>query len=178
MSLTIEVKRRRQRWVGHSVHHDVTDSDAWESVIIAAEEALGPVNILVNCAGIQETGPIAEIMVDDYQRVMAINATSVFLGIKATVPSMRRSGGGSIVNVSSAAGLVAVPTAFAYVARKFAVRGMTKAAAMEFGPDRIRVNSVHPGAIRAPMLASPDNIDVIDAALPILALGAPEKPTR
>ncbi|OHV06929.1 glucose 1-dehydrogenase [Mycobacterium talmoniae] len=156
---------------GRFVRHDVTDADAWAAVMTAAEEAFGPVNILVNSAGIQETGPIAEITLDDYQRVMAINATSVFLGIKAVVPAMRRSGGGSIVNISSAAGLVAVPTALAYVASKFAVRGITKAAAMELGPDKIRVNSVHPGAIRTPMLASLDNIDVIEASLPMLPLG-------
>lgn len=98
---------------GRFVHHDVTDADAWEAVVAAAEEVFGPVNILVNGAGIQETEPIAEITLDDYQRVMAINATSVFLG----------------------------------------------------------VNSVHPGAIRTPMLASLDNADVIEASLPMLPLG-------
>lgn len=137
------------------VPHDVTDAAQWSEVVAAAEKAFGPVTILVNNAGI--LGPIAktaDLAEADYLHVCAVNQHSVFLGMQAVLPSMLRAGRGSIVNISSIAGLVAnygFPS-LAYVASKFAVRGMTKATAIEYGPNNIRVNSVHPGFILTPMM--------------------------
>jgi 3alpha(or 20beta)-hydroxysteroid dehydrogenase len=138
-----------------AVEHDVTSAADWARVVEAAEQAFGGITVLVNNAGI--LGPIAktaELAEDDYYRVCAINQHSQFLGMKAVIPSMQRAGIGSIVNISSLAGLRAnygFPS-LAYVASKFASRGMTKAAAQEYGPDNIRVNSVHPGFINTPMM--------------------------
>lgn len=132
--------------------HDVTSAGDWDRVIAETEAAFGPVNVLINNAGI---GPCASPIVDmaeaDYRRCIDINQVSVFLGIKAIVPSMKRAGGGSIVNISSAGGITAFPNGMEYIASKFAVRGMTKAAAVELADANIRANSVHPGTIRTPM---------------------------
>lgn len=135
--------------------HDVTSAGDWTRVVGEVEQAFGPVSILVNNAGV--LGPIArteELDEDDYLKVCAINQHSVFLGMRAVLPSMMRAGGGSIVNISSIAGMAAnygFPS-LAYVASKFAVRGMTKATAVEYGKHKIRVNSVHPGFIMTPMM--------------------------
>lgn len=135
--------------------HDVTSAEDWARVVGEAESALGPVTVLVNNAGV--LGPIARTEAldeADYLKVCAINQHSVFLGMRAVLPSMVRVGGGSIVNISSIAGMAAnygFPS-LAYVASKFAVRGMTKATAVEYGKHRIRVNSVHPGFIMTPMM--------------------------
>ncbi|MFF6846171.1 SDR family NAD(P)-dependent oxidoreductase [Streptomyces antimycoticus] len=134
---------------------DVTKADDWRRVVEETEAAFGDVTVLVNNAGI--LGPIAktaDLDEDDYLKVCAINQHSQFLGMKAVIPSMQRAGIGSIVNISSLAGLRAnygFPS-LAYVASKFATRGMTKATAQEYGRDNIRVNSVHPGFINTPMM--------------------------
>jgi 3alpha(or 20beta)-hydroxysteroid dehydrogenase len=153
--------------------HDVTDATQWETVVAEAERAVGPINILVNNAGI--LGPVAqtaELKEADYLQVCAVNQHSVFLGMRAVLPSMVRSGGGSIVNISSIAGMAAnygFPS-LAYVASKFAVRGMTKAAAIEYGRHNIRVNSVHPGFIQTPMMVEATNEEGGDA-LALIPLG-------
>ncbi|WP_030609631.1 glucose 1-dehydrogenase [Streptomyces fulvoviolaceus] len=145
--------------------HDVTDAAGWDEVVAAAEDTFGPVDVLVNNAGIQKTGPLLDLSEADYRKVIDVNQVSVFLGMRAVIPSMRRAGGGSIVNISSLAGLIGSPMTVAYAASKFAVRGMTKAAAAEFGPEGIRVNSVHPGFIRTPMVVDlPDDHPVIQSA--------------
>lgn len=137
------------------VAQDVTNPKDWERVVAEAEASFGKVDILVNNAGI--LGPMATTAdLDDagYDLVCAINQHSVFYGMRAVLPAMLRAGGGSIVNISSIAGIAAnygFPS-LAYVASKFAVRGMTKAAAMEYGKHGIRVNSVHPGFIQTPMM--------------------------
>jgi 3alpha(or 20beta)-hydroxysteroid dehydrogenase len=153
--------------------HDVTDANQWASVVAQAEEAFGPINVLVNNAGI--LGPIArtqDLSEADYLHVCAINQHSVFLGMHAVLPSMLRAGGGSIVNISSIAGMAAnygFPS-LAYVASKFAVRGMTKATAIEYGPHNIRVNSVHPGFIQTPMMVEATD-EVGGDALALIPLG-------
>lgn len=135
--------------------HDVTDADEWASVVAKSEQKFGPITILVNNAGI--LGPMTktvDLAEADYMHVCAVNQHSVFLGMQAVLPSMLRAGRGSIINISSIAGMVAnygFPS-LAYVASKFAVRGMTKATAVEYGPYNIRVNSVHPGFILTPMM--------------------------
>jgi 3alpha(or 20beta)-hydroxysteroid dehydrogenase len=133
------------------MHHDVTSEADWAAAIGAAE-AMGGLHGLVNNAGIFIPKPIAETDAVLFERHMRINQLGCFLGMRDVAGPMERSGGGSIVNISSTAGLRGPPGAFAYVATKWALRGMTKAAAMEYAPRGIRVNSVHPGPIDTEML--------------------------
>lgn len=140
-------------------HQNVADPDTWTSIVEETERAFGPVSILVNNAAISFEAPIEEFPLEQFQRTVDIDQTSVFLGMKAVAASMRRAGGGSIVNISSLAGLVGGPNCVAYAGAKFALRGMSKVAAIEFGKDKIRVNTVHPGAIRTPMLLEQWNFE-------------------
>ena len=133
------------------MHHDVRKEIEWKNVVAETERAFGPVSVLVNNAGIVTYALIETLEEADYRRVIDINQVSVFLGMKSVLPSMKRAGGGSIINISSIAGMVGGSMIQAYTASKFAVRGMTKSAAIEFAPYNIRVNSVHPGIIRTPM---------------------------
>ncbi|MNO67782.1 3-alpha-(or 20-beta)-hydroxysteroid dehydrogenase [compost metagenome] len=141
------------------VKQDVSKAADWDHVIVEAEKAFGPVNILVNNAGISVNNTIANMTEEQYRKIVDINQVSVFLGMKAVFPSMQKANGGSIVNISSMNGLVA--GAIGYTDTKFAVRGMTKAAAMEFAAHGIRVNSVHPGIIETPMVTQGDAVDAI-----------------
>ncbi len=139
------------------MRHDVTNVEDWKSVVAECENRFGPVNVLVNNAGI--LGPItntADLSVDDYLKVCAINQHAIFYGMKYTLPSMLKAGIGSIINISSVSGIIAIHgfPSMAYMAAKAAVRGMTKAAAVEYGANNIRVNSVHPGYIKTPLRAS------------------------
>ena len=142
------------------IKQDVTSAAEWETVVAKAEEAFGPVNVLVNNAGISMAKSILQITEEEYRRIIDINQTSVFLGMKTTIPSMQKAGGGSIVNVSSINGLVG--GTIGYTDSKFAVRGMTKAAAVECAHYGIRVNSVHPGVIATPMIAQDDQKALIE----------------
>jgi 3alpha(or 20beta)-hydroxysteroid dehydrogenase len=139
------------------VAHDVTEPASWAEVIRQGEAKFGKINVLVNNAGI--IGDIANtrsITDANYMKVIAVNQHGVFYGMQAVIPSMLQAGGGSIVNISSIAGIVACHGApnVAYVASKFAVRGMTKFVATEYGRYNIRVNSVHPGFIKTPMMVA------------------------
>jgi 3alpha(or 20beta)-hydroxysteroid dehydrogenase len=162
------------------VQHDVTSSADWAKVVARAEAAFGPVTVLVNNAGV--LGPVAKTVDLDeaaYMKVCATNQHGVFLGMKAVIPSMLKAGGGAIVNISSIAGIVAnygFPNV-AYVGSKFAVRGMTKAAAMEYGSKKIRVNSVHPGFIQTPMMVEATNEEGGDA-LALIPLGRIADPSE
>jgi len=156
--LNVESGEALARELGESalfVAHDVTRPESWDTVITKTLEAFGHIDILVNNAGI--LGPMAataDLTEEGYELVCNINQHSVFYGMKAVLPAMVKSGRGSIVNISSIAGMAAnygFPS-LAYVASKFAVRGMTKATAMEYGKYNIRVNSVHPGFIQTPMM--------------------------
>ncbi|MFE5700024.1 glucose 1-dehydrogenase [Rhodococcus koreensis] len=148
------------------VHHDVTRLDSWTNAVARGVDAFGDINVLVNNAGV--LGPLAttaELTEEDYRTVCGINQDGVFFGMKAILPSMKRAGIGSIVNISSIAGMAAnygFPS-LAYVASKFAVRGMTKATAVEYGRKNIRVNSVHPGFIQTPMMVEATNEEGGDA---------------
>jgi 3alpha(or 20beta)-hydroxysteroid dehydrogenase len=157
-------------------HLDVTDAAAWAAAVALAEETYGPVSVLVNNAGVLAQGPIVDGTPEEFRRVLDINLTGVYLGMRATVPSMRKAGGGSIVNISSTAGLIGYAYVGAYVASKWGVRGLTKAAALELGPDNIRVNSVHPGPIRTPMTAEIG--DDVTEGQPIARFGEPEEVSR
>jgi 3alpha(or 20beta)-hydroxysteroid dehydrogenase len=132
---------------------DVTDGEGWTRTIDKAEAVFGPVNVLVNNAGHSgHQKPITELSLEEYRLNCAINQDGVFLGMKLVLPSMLRAGGGSIVNNSSGYGLVGVANLMDYCASKWAVTGMTKAAAVEFAHLNVRVNSVHPGLVLTPMV--------------------------
>lgn len=137
--------------------HDVTDEAEWDATLTEAVERFGGVHVLVNNAGIAGGGPLAMTPLDDYMDVIRVNQVGVFLGMKTVVPhmvtSVQRDGlGGSIVNISSVDGMVGMAFTISYVASKWAVRGMTKTAALELGQFGIRVNSIHPGGVDTPML--------------------------
>jgi 3alpha(or 20beta)-hydroxysteroid dehydrogenase len=129
---------------------DVSQEAGWEAAVAAAE-ALGPLNVLVNNAAIIHAAAITDTSLADYQRVIGVNQVGTFLGIRAAIAPMKRAGGGSIVNISSIDGLQSKNGLIAYSASKWAVRGMTKAAAIELGRHGIRVNSIHPGGIDTAM---------------------------
>jgi 3alpha(or 20beta)-hydroxysteroid dehydrogenase len=131
--------------------HDVSDEASWQALVEEANERFGPVNVLVNNAGILRFGEVETMEADEFELLFRVNQLGCFLGMKSVVGTMRRAGGGSIVNASSIEGLAGMAFCTAYAATKFAIRGMTKSAAMELGPKGIRVNSVHPGMIDTPM---------------------------
>lgn len=165
---------------GLFVKHDVSSEADWQAVVAAAEQKFGAIDILVNNAGILGPGDkTADLSEVDFQKVCAINQTAVFLGIKHVIPAMIRAGGGSIVNVSSVSGIVAIygTPNVAYAASKFAVRGITKQVAIEYGEHNIRANSVHPGYIRTPMMTAAldaEQIKVASGSVPIKRVGEVE----
>jgi 3alpha(or 20beta)-hydroxysteroid dehydrogenase len=133
------------------VHLDVTRPADWEAAVATAVERFGGVDILVNNAGILNIGTIEDYDLAEWQRILDINLTGVFLGIRAVTPVMKSAGRGSIVNISSIEGIAGTMACHGYTATKFAVRGLTKSTALELGPHGIRVNSVHPGLVKTPM---------------------------
>ena len=174
--LRADAGRALQQELGENalfIEQDATDFAQWEVVVQQAEATFGPVDVLVNNAGILGAmARTADLTEKDYLAVCAINQHSVFYGMRAVLPSMLKAGHGSIVNISSIAGIAAnygFPS-LAYVASKFAVRGMTKATAIEYGPHNIRVNSVHPGFIQTPMMVEATDEEGGDA-LSLIPLG-------
>ena len=159
------------------VEHDVADAAAWDRVMGQALARYDRVDLLVNNAGVyrpQSLQDTDQTLVDFHYR---INQLGVFLGMKAAIGPMSAAGGGSIVNISSQAGLAGAPGMFAYAASKWAVRGMTKAAALDLAPLKIRVNSVHPGGIDTPMIAvnDPEAMEGFKAMIPLGRLGTPDE---
>jgi 3alpha(or 20beta)-hydroxysteroid dehydrogenase len=132
------------------VQHDVSDPRQWSNVISRAEERFGPISVLVNNAGSGCFETLESASIDAYRRAIEINQSSVFYGMRAALPSLRRAGGGSIVNVSSVSGIVPAVGIFPFAAAKAAVRVMSKAAALELAADKIRVNTVFPGSHMTP----------------------------
>ncbi|TCK22060.1 SDR family oxidoreductase [Pseudonocardia endophytica] len=130
-----------------AVDLDVTEPDDWSAAVRAGEEAFGPFTGLVTNAGIFGDGGTADVGLEAFRQVHRVNVEGTLLGIQAVTPSLVAAGGGSIVTISSVAGLIGIGDHAAYVSSKFAVRGLTKAAALDLGPHGIRVNSVHPGRI-------------------------------
>ncbi len=160
------------------VRHDVSREDSWEDFVTAARQRFGRIDVLVNNAGILRVGPVASMPLEDYRRVIDVNQVGCFLGMRAVIPAMVEAGGGSIVNVSSTCGLVGTAGLVAYAASKFAIRGMTKTAALELGQLGIRVNAVCPGGIDTPMGRGEDfgNVDSpsdVFAGLPLGRIGQP-----
>lgn len=155
------------------MHLDVTDESQWAQVVAVAEQEFGPIDVLVNNAGIVAFGTIAEQELKSFQHVLDVNLVGPWLGMHVAFPSMQRAGGGAVVNVSSTAGLMGYSNLGAYVASKWGLRGLTKSAALEFARDNIRVCSVHPGPIRTPMTAQFD--DSMCEAQPIPRFGEPQE---
>ncbi|MBL7496957.1 SDR family oxidoreductase [Frankia sp. CNm7] len=138
------------------VRLDVTDEQAWAGAVAETERRFGPIAVLVNNAGAQNPAvPIEGTERRVWDRILGINLTGTFLGIKAVAPSMRRNGGGVIVNIASTMGHGGTPLYAPYVASKWAVRGLTRTAALELGRDGIRVNAIHPGVISTPLINEP-----------------------
>ncbi|MEV0764366.1 glucose 1-dehydrogenase [Nocardia sp. NPDC050435] len=134
------------------VTHDVSSAEDWASAVDTAVERFGGLDVLVNNAAIYTAKPLIDTGADELERILRINLVGSFLGIQAVVAPMTAAGGGSIVNISSQAGLQGLPGHAAYGASKWGLRGLTKTAALELGPAGIRVNSVHPGPIATPMI--------------------------
>ena len=134
------------------VHHDVTKEADWDAVLAASLAAFGQVDILINNAGIFERGNVLDTSLEAYMRTININQTGVFLGMKTVAPHMVSRKSGSIINISSVAGIDGTPGFLAYGASKWAVRGMTRGVAKELAPFGVRVNSIHPGIIDTNML--------------------------
>jgi 3alpha(or 20beta)-hydroxysteroid dehydrogenase len=138
----------------HYAHLDVREPTNWAVAVAEAERVFGPLSVLVNNAAVLGAGGVEDATPEDFMNVVAVNQLGCFLGMQAAVRSMRRNRDGvvgSIINVSSTGGMVGYPGAVAYAGTKWAVRGMTKAAALELAPD-IRVNSLHPGPVDTPMI--------------------------
>ena len=156
------------------VHLDVREETDWAGAVQAAGE-FGPLNVLINNAAVVHFSAITDTTLDDYNRVVSINQTGTFLGLRSAFEPMKAAGGGSIVNVSSIDGLQAKNGIITYASTKWAIRGMTKVAAIEFGRHNIRVNSLHPGGVDTLMgnPASMDNIDEFYKNQPIPRCGQP-----
>ena len=162
------------------VRLDVTSEDDWSAAVATAVSRFGKLDVLVNNAGISITGGIEEFTVEDWDRTFDINAKGVFLGTKAAIPEMRKAGGGSIVNISSGAGIAPAPgTSGAYAASKGAVRLLTKSTAIQYASDSIRCNSVHPGPVETPMLLSArgsnSQLETTIERVPLGRIGTPEE---
>ena len=133
------------------VHLDVTSEDEWREAVAETVARYGRLDVLVNNAGIWRGGTVEETSVEEWDLIMDVNARGVFLGTKVAIAEMRKAGGGSIINISSTAGLVGSPRSTAYTASKGAVRLLTKATAVQYGKEGIRANSIHPGPIDTDM---------------------------
>ncbi len=162
------------------VRLDVTMQAEWQQIVETAVSSFGKLDILVNNAGISGAGLVENVEVEDWERVMDVNAKGVFLGTKAAIPEMRRAGGGSIINISSQLGLVGTThSSPQYQASKGAVRLLTKATAVQYAADGIRCNSVHPGPIFTPMTevrrADPEVYASMLSKIPMGRYGNPEE---
>jgi 3alpha(or 20beta)-hydroxysteroid dehydrogenase len=163
---------------------DVTDPGSWTDAVATVREMFGPVTVLVNNAG--TAGPftdVADMDVDDYLSVVAVDQHGAFFGMRAVIPQMLAAGGGAIVKISSVAGIAHAPFTpnAAYTTAKFAVRGMTKAAAAQYGSRGIRVNSVHPGGVLTEMLAAavPEEArTALTAGIPLKRMASPDEVAR
>ena len=173
--------------VGPDSHYlplDVTDPEAWQAAVAETTSRFGPPTVLVNNAGVLQFGvSTIDTTLEEYMRVIGINQVGVFLGMKHAAPAMIAGGGGPIVNISSTNGLAGYGGTVAYTASKFAVRGMTKTAALELGRHGIRVNSIHPGGVDTPMTARDSLGGTIteeeqNAAYAMLPLGRPAQPAE
>ncbi|MYC28767.1 MAG: glucose 1-dehydrogenase [Chloroflexi bacterium] len=157
---------------------DVTDEENWQRVIDATVATYGRLDVVVNNAGISGRANVEETQAETWDRVMDVNGKGVFLGTKLAIPELRKAGGGSIINISSIYGIIGSETSAAYHASKGAVRIFTKAAAIQYASEGIRVNSVHPGFVDSPMTAAshalPEVHNLRIERTPLGRMGTPE----
>ena len=159
------------------IHLDVSSEEQWQDAIAQTEREFGTLDVLVNNAGILKFNALTDVPLEEFRQVIDVNLVGVFLGMKHAIPAMKRAGKGAIVNVSSTEGMAETLFCGAYTASKFGVRGITKAAALEYAADNIRANSVHPGGMDTPMTRA-----VMDEAgrkyvaskVPMKRMGTPE----
>jgi 3alpha(or 20beta)-hydroxysteroid dehydrogenase len=161
------------------VHHDVTSEAGWATAVATAVDTFGGLDVLINNAGVLAFATIADMPLGEFRRILEVNAVGCWLGMKAVIEPMKAAGGGSIINISSIEGFTGAAGLSAYSASKFAVRGMTKAAARELGQFGIRVNSVHPGGVLTSMtLGQPGSAEQADAflrAMPLSRFARPDE---
>ena len=160
------------------VHLDVTQPADWQRAVETAVRSFGKLTTLINNAGILRMEGIEDTTLESWNQVVAVNQTGTFLGMKHAIPEIRKAGGGSIVNISSIAGLIGVGAAAAYQATKGAVRILTKTAAVQYAKERIRVNSIHPGVITTKMVTEgidPEGRKMFEMATPLGREGTPEE---
>ncbi|WP_067829005.1 SDR family NAD(P)-dependent oxidoreductase [Nocardia inohanensis] len=157
------------------VRHDVTDAESWKTAVQTAVSTFGKLDVLVNNAAIYIMKPLMETTPEELERILKVNLVGAFLGIQAVVPGMIENGGGSIVNISSQAGLEGLMNHSAYGSSKWGLRGLSKISALELGPARIRVNSVHPGPIATPMVPYLTTGPGSFPTLPLERTGLPEE---
>ena len=168
---------------GTFIHHDVTSEVEWATVVARTIELYGAIDVLINNAGIYADSSLVGGDLDEYRRVIEVNQIGVYLGMREVAPVMIERGGGSIINTSSIGGMRGGGGSFAYTASKWAVRGMTKSAAVRLGLHGIRVNSIHPGLINTPMLADtrmadPANIEQLLGQIPLRRMAEPSEVAR
>ncbi len=160
--------------------HDVTSEEQWQTVLATALERYGRIDVLLNNAGVFLAQALTETSVEEFRRVMDVNVTGVFLGMRTVAPTMIEQRAGSVINLSSVAGLTGPPYLTAYAASKWAVRGMSKVAAKELAQFGVRVNSLHPGQIDTDMNTrqrerTPELIDKLTKGIPLRRIGTPEE---
>ena len=161
------------------VHHDVTSEAGWAAAVATTVDTFGRLDVLVNNAGVLAFATIADMPLAVFRRILEVNAVGSWLGMKAVIEPMKAAGGGSIINISSIEGFTGAAGLSAYSASKFAVRGMTKAAARELGQFGIRVNSVHPGGVITSMtLGQPGSAEQADAFLKAMPLSRFARPAE
>jgi NAD(P)-dependent dehydrogenase (short-subunit alcohol dehydrogenase family) len=176
-SLAEEINRKAGSRLALAMHLDVTRAADWRNAVDTCEREFGGLDILVNNAGILNFKRIEETSEEEWDSVVAVNQKGVWLGMKTAVPAMRKRRGGSIVNISSIYGIIGSAGAAAYHGTKGAVRILSKVGAVDYAADGIRVNSVHPGVIKTPMIdiLTQDQIDTISSVAPMKRAGTPEE---
>ena len=175
--LASEINQNTGARVTLPVHLDVTRAEDWRAAVETCEREFGGLDILVNNAGILNIKGVSDTNEEEWDAVINVNQKGVWLGIKIAVPAMKKRGGGSIINISSIYGLIGSGGSAAYHASKGAVRILTKTAAVEYAPDNIRVNSVHPGVIKTPMvdIFEDKELQAIAALAPMKRAARPEE---
>ncbi|MFE0134681.1 SDR family NAD(P)-dependent oxidoreductase [Streptomyces sp. NPDC059037] len=159
---------------GVFVHHDVADAESWAAAVARSLDTFGRLDALVNNAALWRTAPVQDETYENFDALIRVNLLGPFLGIQAVLPALRDAGGGSIVNVSSTAGLVGIPGHAAYGSTKFGLRGLTRSSALDLARFGVRVNSVHPGAIDTPMISAASAVRDW-SHLPLGRMGRPEE---
>ncbi|TGA89255.1 glucose 1-dehydrogenase [Streptomyces sp. MZ04] len=160
---------------GLFVRHDVTDAKSWAAAVARSLDAFGRLDALVNNAALWRTASVESETYENFETLIRVNLLGPFLGIQAVLPALKEAGGGSIVNVSSTAGLVGIPGHAAYGSTKFGLRGLTRSSALDLAKYKVRVNSVHPGAIDTPMISSVSGAGKDWSHLPLGRMGQPQE---